>query len=252
MCPIKKTGLGLLLVLHFVGCDSGGGGQDDQADSEAEKVCVPQSRTCQENSLYECDEAGSGWLPIAYCSLGCQEGACVNEACSSDCAGKVCGPDGCGGTCGTCPAGTACSSAGTCTQEYNCGEVTNSGQCDGNQLSYCDNGQLVEVDCEKCGFDFYSMLFDCLGCNQFWTCFNDDMVGFDPSQSACEGTKAIADTVISCDTSYPCHPLDTEFCGTFAQWYSSCKNELAAHGTGAGGWALIVASVADKVLAKCE
>ena len=40
------------------------------------------------------------------------------------------------------------------------------GQCSKGKLSFCDNGDLVSVDCKAkgqvCGFDIFNFYFDCL------------------------------------------------------------------------------------------
>ena len=87
---------------------------------------------------------GSGYLCVA------------DDTCTPECGGKQCGPDGCGGVCGSCPAGQACGDAGTCEAASGCGDVTYEGSCEGDVVTWCQDGQLQTYDCSQqdktCGF----------------------------------------------------------------------------------------------------
>ena len=94
---------------------------------------------------------------------------CVDDAsCTPNCSGKQCGDDGCGGSCGTCTGGESCTPNGQCTGggTDNCGGVTTQGQCSGNTLEYCSNGELKTFDCTSfgkiCGFDAQFDWYDCI------------------------------------------------------------------------------------------
>ena len=112
------------------------------------------------------DCAGSACDPPCVDPLVCIGGECVE--CTPDCAGKNCGNDGCGGSCGTCPDGYGCD-GGIC-KPAGCGGVSFEGCCNGAELQYCENDQLVVVDCTQneppgdvCGWEAASSFFNCGG-----------------------------------------------------------------------------------------
>jgi len=47
-----------------------------------------------------------------------------------------------------------------------CGSITASGECNGNNLLYCNNGEVISEDCEAygmtCGFDNITGQYSCL------------------------------------------------------------------------------------------
>ena len=86
--------------------------------------------------------------------------ACL-PPCVPSCKDKACGGDGCGGVCGTCDAGQKCEAAtGVCKKipvPSECGTVNGHGGCDGDNVVYCANGQLIKRSCpneglKKCGW----------------------------------------------------------------------------------------------------
>ena len=110
--------LPVIVIILITSCDTGGSNSNDDA-VDPEQICTPHTRVCQENSLYECDEIGSGWLPVTYCGGGCKDGVCADESCQPSCIGKECGPDGCGGSCGSCLEDSLCNADQTCISEFN-------------------------------------------------------------------------------------------------------------------------------------
>lgn len=71
------------------------------------------------------------------------------EQCEPQCSGKECGPDQCGATCGECAAGRVCSTGGTCGAP--CGDITETGSCQGDVLQFCHQGILITYDCAAHG-----------------------------------------------------------------------------------------------------
>lgn len=125
-------------------------------------VCIgSQVKFCEGGTLKELDCAQYGKT--------CSGGQCVDlgsSTCTPACNG-ACGSDGCGGSCGSCSAGTVCES-GQCIEweAQECGAVTYEGECNGVQLSFCDNDILVQLDCGSnggsCGFNDEQSYFDCV------------------------------------------------------------------------------------------
>ncbi|MDX9720970.1 MAG: formylglycine-generating enzyme family protein [Myxococcota bacterium] len=81
---------------------------------------------CQDDVLITCEQ---GQLAFDDCTL--LGGICEDDGsgghqctCTPDCEGKLCGDDGCGGSCGPDPSA-----------------------CDGTVLSYCNGGQVAQLDC---------------------------------------------------------------------------------------------------------
>ena len=68
--------------------------------------------------------------------------------CEPSCWGKQCGDDGCGGSCGGCPGDMMC-------ENYQCvggcGGLTYEGCCEGQVVKWCENGEIMEVDCLSAG-----------------------------------------------------------------------------------------------------
>ncbi len=155
---------------------------------ETQTLCpdVPDSGRCDGQVLKWCDEAKGevvtvdchaehtycGWTGSFYC---CHE----QEHCVPLCQGRQCGDDGCGGSCGNCDSGKTCTENGQCVKDEppsTC-EADETGECDGNVLSYLTNGCCVELDCTLafasepglnqvgvCGLDEDSGLHTCLPC----------------------------------------------------------------------------------------
>jgi len=87
------------------------------------------------------------------CSTGCENGACLAEACVPDCTGKVCGSDGCHGSCGRCDGADTtryrCVAAQTLEITYTeclsgqCTQVAEREDCPGG----CSNGGCAAATC---------------------------------------------------------------------------------------------------------
>jgi hypothetical protein len=150
------------------------------------------------NAVYQCIFQQCGkWGPNEPCfqtsqftNCASQFAACKQGSCVADCAGKQCGPDGCGGQCGACGAGTQCNATGQCVPTGPaCAGITWEGCCDGSLLKYCENDQLVTLDCStqpQCGWAFDKYVYDC------WTTGKADPSGV--HAKACPGS-----CVGSCD-----------------------------------------------------
>lgn len=174
--------------------------------------CGGNCGTCPAGS-----ECGYGWI--------------CHATCTPACAGKQCGGDGCGGACGTCPSGSTCSPTGQCVQDSACGTITYTGVCEGNNLKYCDNGELKEIACQtKCGWDPYANYNDCMGCNQFYPCLNEELAkpGYTEQKNACLKFVTLKDSVLLCNAKYPCGKgegdaaYDAQLCDTYAALSYQC------------------------------
>ena len=126
----------------------------------------------QAMALYECIFGYcEKWGPNEPCFQTQQITGCATEfasckdtqPCQPKCAGKECGGDGCGGLCGTCSDGKTCQ-AGTCVGGGGCNGVKFEGCCNGNILTWCENGSLKEQDCSwdpQCGWNSQKGFYDC-------------------------------------------------------------------------------------------
>jgi len=109
-----------------------------------------------QSSYYDCGQTGSD--PSGQHPKECDGG------CTPDCAGKECGNDGCGGTCGQCGPGENCQSNQCVAGPDNCQGITYEGCCSGQQLQWCENGQLTGLDCAgnpNCGWDGNNGYYNC-------------------------------------------------------------------------------------------
>ena len=117
----------------------------------------PQCGWDSQNKFYNCGTNG-GADPSGKYPKNC------GTECVPSCAGKECGSDGCGGSCGNCPNGTSCT-GGKCVEQVDeCDGITYEGCCEGNILKYCEDGELVVVDCggaPKCGWKAAGKFYDC-------------------------------------------------------------------------------------------
>ncbi|MBM4388529.1 MAG: hypothetical protein FJ088_12360, partial [Deltaproteobacteria bacterium] len=147
----------------------------------------------------------------------CQQGyACDNTGkcvCQPDCANKECGPNGCNGTCGTCPAGKECDANGKCqTVVVNeCGDITETGKCEGNVLKYCENDKLKTFDCALSG-DFicaYSQANKKYQCVKKTTC-TPDCSNRDCGPDGCGSLCGECQNNEFCSTEGKCVPLDED------------------------------------------
>jgi len=242
---VRPLTLGLaLLVLTVVACDEGA---DDGGKSEGQ-LCYPLELSCSDSAVFKCDQSGMAWEQVKYCPYGCLGDDCRDEgSCLPECAGKTCGSDGCGGSCGSCPAGTHCGALGTCEvgSDTGCGSVTSQGECNGNQLKYCNNGQLVIEDCAKCGLDPYTMVIDCLGCPQFESCI-DEKVAVLGGATSCGRLGAVLSGFPVCQSQFPCAPLPVGFCVWFGELRFSCMDQ------GGSGIPPSQASTAEEIQAQCH
>ncbi len=85
----------------------------------------------------------------------CDEGQLVRDPCTS---GRICGDDDEGKRC-------------IAVADNPCGDVTTFGSCDGDQLSWCDDGVVRERDCRACGGEACARV--------------DNVVGFACVENAC-------------------------------------------------------------------
>lgn len=124
---------------------------------------VTESGECKENILLYCNDntlqkeqcdAANGYV----CGLNKQTGkyGCVKpEECVPQCGVKECGGDGCGGSCGQCGEMQVCSQYFKCGEP--CGDITETGKCEGSTLKFCHGGIIVSYNCagdgKKCKWD---------------------------------------------------------------------------------------------------
>lgn len=135
------------------GCDDGfvclgGECKEDTScyDVTAEGLCEGDLLVwCADGVLQKltCD-SGAG-LFCGYSHLAKKYDCITPEQCEPQCVDKDCGPDLCGGECGQCAGIEVCSSGGDCGPP--CGEVTETGTCEGDILSFCHQGILIVYDC---------------------------------------------------------------------------------------------------------
>jgi len=75
--------------------------------------------------------------------------------CVPDCFQKQCGDDGCGGSCGGCPPGLVCD-ANLCQAEGGgCGPYDDDPVCQQDTVVWCEDGQIVFMDCAELGPYFF-------------------------------------------------------------------------------------------------
>jgi hypothetical protein len=131
-------------------------GSDECVDHICMPYCQPQcdGKDCGPDGCY------------GECPPGCDEGFICNlddQKCypfcdhDANCQGKECGPDLCDGVCGVCGKGLLCDEeAGKCEPDP-CAEVPPGiGKCkDVTTLLQCENGAVVEVNCQDQGADYY-------------------------------------------------------------------------------------------------
>ena len=71
-----------------------------------------------------------------------------------------------------------------------CGDVSIEGQCDGDELTWCENGEVVVADCAAigatCGWDASQSFYDCLSA--------ENGCGMESFEGRCDG-----DTVVWCE-----------------------------------------------------
>jgi len=130
---------------------------------------VTATKTCYGDVLKWCDNGSVQTQNCPFFGQVCSNGQCTtpDSSCTPNCGGKACGDDGCGGVCGVCGAGEQCDGAGQCqaASPEACGAITVVGECNGDTLSWCDNGNLVVINCASnnapCVFDDSNQYYDC-------------------------------------------------------------------------------------------
>jgi len=163
-------------------CNDGGlciapGGGGDCGDISWEGICEGNTlKYCSllDQSLvtFNCGTLGQkcGWdADASYNSCVASTDGCTPNCLLDDGSPKSCGDDGCGNLCGVCEADFFCD-AGTCSAGAGaCGDITVTGECNGDTLVYCAGGALYDQDCGAqnmtCGFDESGPdggWFDCL------------------------------------------------------------------------------------------
>ena len=146
----------------FYNCETAGGEDPSGLNPKDCNGCTPD---CNGK---ECGGDGCGGS-CGGCPVGeaCNAGQCVG--CTPDCNGKACGSDGCGGSCGSCPPGENCNASFQCVGTTDpCGGMTFEGCCDGSILKWCENEEIVEIDCgdndppnDTCGWREDAGYYDC-------------------------------------------------------------------------------------------
>lgn len=131
---------------------------DDCSDGDC---AIPAS--CGNGS---CDNGETCWTCAQDCP--CAEGQLCGVM-TQQCSSSECGNGTCedGESCSSCAADCGCSgglvcSMGACVSDP-CGGITYEGCCDGSVSVYCEDGDLVRVDCgtSGCGWDSQSEYYDC-------------------------------------------------------------------------------------------
>lgn len=125
-------------------------------DVTAEGRCLGSLlQWCENGVLMEMDCSKTEGLVCGYSFLAKKYDCITPEQCKPQCVGKECGPDQCGGECGVCGPEEVCSDGGKCGKP--CGDVTETGKCEGDVLVFCHQGILVFYDCAayglKCKWD---------------------------------------------------------------------------------------------------
>ena len=145
-----------------------------------------------DQKYYDCQQAGadpSGANPLE----------CPGQGCIPNCGSKECGDDGCGGSCGVCGDGLYCYQ-GLCQPENACGDVDYKGECDGTKLTWCQNGKLMNFDCQNlggtyvCGWESDTVGNNCIdqsGCQPVCE-------GKECGQDGCGGTCGKCQAGLSC------------------------------------------------------
>ena len=146
-CEVDCTG-------RVCGNDGCGGSCGDCATDE---ICTPQG-ACQFKCLEQCLDRECG-PAAAGCDASCGDcpegeicnatGLCIGQ-CMPVCTGRACGADGCGGSCGVCGRSELCTT-GECRKQMGCGDVGDSGLCQGTVLTWCETGVLASMDCASVG-----------------------------------------------------------------------------------------------------
>ncbi|MFT5430590.1 MAG: hypothetical protein ACI9OJ_001265 [Myxococcota bacterium] len=140
-------------------------------------------------------------------------GYCTNAGCEPDCAGKVCGGDGCGGQCGKCAVGEVCTPNNTCDGGApGCGAVPAVGQCDGNTLKWCENGNIFSSTCDPaanltCAWDANAGAYACVT----GTCV-PDCVAKACGSDGCGGQCGVCPQGESCTPNQVCEANCTAVC----------------------------------------
>lgn len=141
-----------------------------------------------------------------------KEGQCVDEACVPSCAGKACGNDGCGGSCGSCLEGSSCNGQGKCVEDDTsdpCGGLSFEGICDDGYVAYCNDGKVVEENCQSGCCGWYP------SDSWFW-CYTEEYCGYcvDECQEGEIGCSLEGTHAWSCDVAQGagCNVRTWSFC----------------------------------------
>ena len=138
----RLAAMGCALVL-LAGC-GGGGGTDTSTGNPTD---LPKVDYGADNGAI--DTYSPFDMPIV--DQGSDDLGCIPQ-----CNGKDCGDDGCGGSCGSCPDGQACNASNKCEEPPStCQGITFEGCCSGSKLVWCQDKQIVVVDCgiDACGWN---------------------------------------------------------------------------------------------------
>jgi hypothetical protein len=124
-----------------------------------------------------CDELSDSCVEEAFCpKVKCANGYECDESVDA-CVGRLCDPEAAPEDGMSCPSGFVCENqivciTYPCPAQYRCEPAPEDpcqgidwvGTCDGTTLKYCDNNQLVEVECSpyECGYNSSAEYFDCL------------------------------------------------------------------------------------------
>jgi len=126
-------------------------GLDNDCDGDVDETYPTLGEACDGSD--DGDEKGGVWI-------------CAENGFGTVCNEDPCDAVECGAGCGGCKDGKECFD-GTCVKPEDipnaCGDVTLIGQCTGDVLMFCNNGQLVVEECSTCcGFDMDQQYFNCM------------------------------------------------------------------------------------------
>ena len=126
-------------------------GLDNDCDGEVDETYPTLGEAC--DGADDGDDKGGVWV-------------CAESGFGTVCDEDPCDGVECGEGCGECKGDAECID-GTCVEPEDvpntCGGVTMIGECAGDVLMFCNNGQLVIEECSTCcGFDEYQQYYNCL------------------------------------------------------------------------------------------
>ncbi|HIA01625.1 MAG TPA: hypothetical protein EYN66_06895 [Myxococcales bacterium] len=219
---------------------SGGGGECGNISFEG--TCIGNTlKYCSSGTLISsnCGEygkvckwdatgnGGSGWFACANSDTGCTPNCIVTV--DNQSLPKECGGDGCGNACGVCESNQVCDE-GLCINmgSNNCGDVTEYGECEGDILSYCVDGNLAMKDCSLDG-QICSTLPDFA--EDFYDCVDDPSI--DDCGNVTEAGQCDGNVYTYCDNG----SLKTQNCAAAGQTcgYQQAISSDGCSGTSTGG-----------------